>query len=88
MSPSTRCGGVILGGVLQLTVQMLALRRLALLPTVGWRWAHLRQAWDDPATQRIATMMMPALLGVSVAHVSTVINTQIASHLTLAASVG
>ena len=27
-------------------------------------------------------MMMPALLGVSVAHVSTVINTQIASHLT------
>ena len=75
-------GGVILGGVLQLTVQMLALRRLALLPTVGWRWAHLRQAWDDPATQRIATMMMPALLGVSVAHVSTVINTQIASHLT------
>jgi putative peptidoglycan lipid II flippase len=75
-------GGVIVGGVLQLTVQMLALRRLALLPAVGWRWADLRQAWDNPATQRIATMMMPALLGVSVAHVSTVINTQIASHLT------
>ncbi len=75
-------GGVILGGVLQLTVQMLALRRLALLPAIGWRWSHLRQAWENPATKRIATMMMPALLGVSVAHISTVINTQIASHLT------
>jgi putative peptidoglycan lipid II flippase len=75
-------GGVILGGLLQLAVQMLALRRLGLLPAIGWRWSHVRGAWDNPATRRIATMMMPALLGVSVAHVSTVINTQIASHLT------
>ena len=75
-------GGVILGGLLQLAVQMLALRRLGLLPAIGWRWSHVRRAWDNPATRRIATMMMPALLGVSVAHVSTVINTQIASHLT------
>jgi putative peptidoglycan lipid II flippase len=74
-------GGVIAGGVLQLSVQMLALRRIGLLPAIGWRWAHIRQAWDDPATRRVATLMLPALLGVSVAHISTVINTQIASHL-------
>ena len=74
-------GGVIAGGVLQLSVQMLALRRLRLMPSIGWRWAHIRQAWDDPATRRVATLMLPALLGVSVAHISTVINTQIASHL-------
>ena len=74
-------GGVIAGGVLQLSVQMLALRRLRLMPSIGWRWAHIRRAWDDPATRRIATLMLPALLGVSVAHISTVINTQIASHL-------
>ncbi len=73
--------GVIAGGVLQLSVQMLALRRIGLLPSIGWRWAHIRQAWDDPATRRVAALMLPALLGVSVAHISTVINTQIASHL-------
>ena len=74
-------GGVIAGGVLQLVLQMLALRRLGLLPAIGWRWTRIRQAWNDTATRRVVTMMMPALLGVSVAHVSTVINTQIASHL-------
>jgi putative peptidoglycan lipid II flippase len=75
-------GGVLLGGVLQLTVQLLALRQLGLLPRMGWRWGAIREAWANPACQNIAKLMLPALLGVSVAHISTIINTQIASHLT------
>ena len=75
-------GGVLLGGALQLGVQFLALRRLGFLPRIGLSWGAVRSAWADPATKTIATLMLPALLGVSVAHISTIINTQIASHLT------
>ena len=74
-------GGVLLGGVLQLAVQWLALRKLGLTPRVGLRWQALRTAWADPATKNILRLMGPALLGVSVAHISMLINTQIASHL-------
>ena len=74
-------GGVLLGGVLQLAVQWLALRKLGLHPNVGWRWGELRAAWADPGTKSILKLMGPALLGVSVAHISMLINTQIASRL-------
>jgi putative peptidoglycan lipid II flippase len=74
-------GGVMLGGVLQLGVQIPVLRRLGLLPRIGLAWAEIRMAWADPGTRTIARMMLPALLGVSVAQVSLLINTQIASHL-------
>jgi len=74
-------GGVMLGGVLQLGVQVPALRRLGLLPRIGIAWSQVRDAWRDPGVRRIAGMMAPALLGVSVAQVSLLINTQIASHL-------
>jgi putative peptidoglycan lipid II flippase len=74
-------GGVILGGVLQLGVQWLALYRLGCLPRIGLAWTSLHSAWRHPATRSIATLMVPALLGVSVAHISIIINTQIASHL-------
>jgi len=74
-------GGVMLGGLLQLAVQVPALRRLGLLPRIGLAWSRLRDAWRDPGTRHIAGLMGPALLGVSVASVSSVINTQIASHL-------
>jgi putative peptidoglycan lipid II flippase len=75
-------GGVLLGGVLQLAVQFWALRRLGFMPRIGLTWGALKAAWADPACKNIATLMLPALLGVSVAHISTIINTQIASHLT------
>ena len=75
-------GGVLLGGVLQLAAQWLALRKLNLHPRLGWRWSALRVAWGDPGTKNILRLMGPALLGVSVAHISMLINTQIASHLT------
>jgi putative peptidoglycan lipid II flippase len=74
-------GGVLLGGALQLAVQIPALRSLGLLPRMRWRWADLRAAWAHPGTRRILQLMAPALLGVSVAQVSLLINTQIASHL-------
>jgi len=74
--------GVMLGGLLQLAVQIPALYRLRLLPRMNWRPSALAEAWADSGTRRIAALMLPALLGVSVAQVSLLINTQIASHLT------
>ncbi len=73
--------GVMLGGVLQLGVQAPALLRLGLLPKIGFKWSLAQAAWVDPATKNIAKLMVPALLGVSVAQISLLINTQIASHL-------
>lgn len=74
-------GGVLLGGCLQLGVQIPALARLGLLPRVGLTPAALKTAWNHPGTRRVTTLMLPALLGVSVAQISLLINTQIASHL-------
>ena len=73
--------GVMGGGVLQLALQMGALRKIGLLPRPAWRWSAIRAAWADPGTRRVATLMGPALLGVGVAHLSAIINLQIASHL-------
>ncbi|ROZ71224.1 murein biosynthesis integral membrane protein MurJ [Ramlibacter sp. WS9] len=74
-------GGVMLGGLLQLAVQIPALLRLGLLPRIGLTWRGLKEAWSDPGTRRVAGMMAPALLGVGVAQISLMINTQIASWL-------
>ena len=75
-------GGVMLGGVLQLAVQIPALKSLGLLPRIAVSPTGIRQAWQDGGTRRILAMMGPALLGVGVAQLSLLINTQIASHLT------
>jgi len=74
-------GGVLAGGLLQLGVQIPALKRLGLLPSIGLSRAAVRAAWADAGTQRVLKLMAPALLGVSVAQLSLLINTQIASHL-------
>ena len=71
----------MVGGVLQLALQLPALRKLGLLPRIGASFKALRTAWSDPDTRKIARLMLPALLGVSVAQISLLINTQIASHL-------
>lgn len=73
--------GVMLGGVLQLVVQIPALRSLGMLPRIGLSLQALRAAAADPETRRIGSLMLPALLGVGVAQISLLINTQIASHL-------
>ena len=74
--------GVMIGGALQLAVQIPALLAIGMLPKISLNWAAAREAWADPATKNIAKLMLPALLGVSVAQISLIINTQIASHLT------
>lgn len=71
--------GVMLGGAAQLLVQWLALAKLGLLPRFSPR---LRQAWSDPIVRRIMRQMLPAILGVSVAQISLLINTNIATWLT------
>lgn len=69
---------VFLGGFLQLLIQIPALRRISMLPrpTINWR-----AAWADPGVRRITTLMLPALLGVSVSQISLLINTIFASFL-------
>jgi len=74
--------GVMAGGVLQLAIQIPALRQLGLLPRISVSPKHIRAAWQDAGTRKILALMGPALLGVGVAQLSLVINTQIASHLT------
>jgi len=74
-------GGVMLGGVLQLAVQLPALARAGALPRIGVGLGRVRDAWRNPGVSRVLGQMAPALLGVSVAQISLVINTQIASHV-------
>ena len=66
--------GVFFGGLAQLLFQVPFLKRIGMLA-----WPR----WDpkDAAVVRILKLMAPAALGVSVAQVSLLINTQIASHL-------
>jgi putative peptidoglycan lipid II flippase len=70
--------GVMLGGVVQLAVQWVALSHLGMRPRYS---PHLRTAWRDPVVKRILRQMAPATLGVSVAQISLLINTNIATWL-------
>ena len=65
---------VFLGGLLQLAIQLPALKRIGMLPR--WDWAP-----QDPGVRRVLSLMAPAVLGVSVAQVSLLINTVFASFL-------
>ncbi|MCC2596712.1 murein biosynthesis integral membrane protein MurJ [Pusillimonas sp. MFBS29] len=71
--------GVMLGGVAQLAVQWVALARLGLLPRYS---VKAGAAWSDPTIRHIMRQMLPAILGVSVAQISLLINTNIATWLT------
>ncbi len=78
-------GGVMLGGVLQLAVQVPALAAIGRLPRIGLVPSAIAQAWRHPGMRKILQLMAPALLGVSVAQISLLINTQIASHVAVGA---
>ncbi|MDH3460902.1 MAG: murein biosynthesis integral membrane protein MurJ [Burkholderiaceae bacterium] len=73
--------GVMLGGALQLAVQIPALRRIGCTPRIGFTASSMRAAWAHPGVHRVLRQMAPALLGVSVAQLSLLINTHIASHV-------
>ena len=77
--------GVMLGGVVQLGVQVPALARVGMVPRIGVSVRALRAAWAHPGVHRVLRQMAPALLGVSVAQLSLLINTQIASHQSVGA---
>lgn len=66
--------GVLLGGVLQLSLQFGALHRLGMLP-------KFTLDLSDPGVRRILILMGPATIGVSVAQISLLINTIFASFL-------
>lgn len=65
---------VFLGGLLQLGLQVPALKRIGMLP-------RFRLDWQDEGVRRILKLMAPAVLGVSVSQVSLLINTVFASFL-------
>jgi putative peptidoglycan lipid II flippase len=66
--------GVAVGGVAQLALQIRPLLKLGLLP-------RPRVDWRDPGVRRVLSAMGPALLGVSAAQISVLINTQLAALL-------
>jgi putative peptidoglycan lipid II flippase len=65
---------VFVGGALQLALQVAALAKIGMLP-------RPRFGFTDPGVRRILLLMGPAVLGVSVAQISLLINTIIASFL-------
>lgn len=73
--------GVLLGGLLQLGMQIPALSSIGCLPRIDWHFAAFRAACAHPGVRRVMHQMGPALLGVSVAQLSLLINSQIASHV-------
>jgi putative peptidoglycan lipid II flippase len=65
---------VFLGGALQLAIQLPALKRIGMLP-------RFDLAPKDEGVRRLLKLMGPAVLGVSVAQISLLINTIFASYL-------
>jgi putative peptidoglycan lipid II flippase len=65
---------VVLGGILQLAIQIPALKKIGMLP-------RFDLALKDEGVRRVLRLMGPAVLGVSVAQISLLINTIFASFL-------
>jgi len=67
-------GGVLVGGVLQIAVQLPQLRRLQAVgrPALGWR---------DPAVRSVLVLMSPRLLAYGINSVNTVVATRFAAGL-------
>jgi putative peptidoglycan lipid II flippase len=69
---------VVVGGILQVAIQVPALRKIGMLPRVG---INVKAALSDAGVRRVLKQMVPAILAVSVAQISVIINTNIASRL-------
>jgi len=66
--------GVLLAGIVQLAVQVPALLKLGLLPRPRWGWRH-------SGVRRILKLMIPTLIGSSVAQINLLLDTVIATFL-------
>ena len=66
--------GVFVAGLVQLLLQLPALRAIAMLPLPRWGWSH-------GGVRRIGRLMLPGIFGSSVAQISLLLDTLIASFL-------
>ncbi|MCK5241204.1 murein biosynthesis integral membrane protein MurJ [bacterium] len=66
--------GALAGGFMQMAIQIPAVMRQ------GFRWKPIIN-WKDPGLRRIVTLMLPAIVGLSVTQINLFINTLIASFL-------
>ena len=69
---------VIAGGILQLAIQVPSLIKIGMLPRLSFKPGA---ALADPGVRRVLKQMLPATFAVSVAQISLIINTNIASRL-------
>ncbi len=69
---------VVVGGVLQVAIQVPALQKIGMLPHLS---LNPKFALNDPGVRRVLRQMGPAVFAVSVAQLSLIINTNIASRL-------
>jgi putative peptidoglycan lipid II flippase len=65
---------VFAAGILQFVFQLPSLRRLDLLPMPRW-------GWGDARVRRIVKLMIPVLIGSSIAQISLLLNTNLSTHL-------
>jgi putative peptidoglycan lipid II flippase len=65
--------GAIVGGASQFLVQVPPARRL------GWRF-HFVLDFSDPGLRRIASLMLPAVVGLSATQINITVDSQLASH--------
>ena len=69
---------VVAGGILQVGIQIPALQKIGMLPHIS---INPKFALSDPGVRRVLKQMGPAIFAVSVAQISLIINTNIASRL-------
>jgi putative peptidoglycan lipid II flippase len=69
---------VFVGGLLQLGVQIPALSKIGMVPRFTF---NPGPAWSDHGVKRVLRQMVPATFAVSIAQISLIINTNIASRL-------
>lgn len=66
--------GVLIAGMVQLAFQLPFLHAIRLLPRPRWGWSH-------PGVRKIGKLMLPAILGSSVAQINLIVDRVIASFL-------
>lgn len=69
---------VFVGGLLQLLIQLPALKKINMLPRISFK---ILEVFRNEGVKRVISQMIPATFAVSVAQISLMINTNIASHL-------